>query len=79
VEHDGGLGNAGQRDQLRIQRDEAVLDGEADEAGGVVGLQFGHEVAAVLLDGLLAEWRWVAISRFVWPSAMSWRTSRSRR
>src|SRR5512136_184420 len=42
-------------DGLGVQRDQAVLDGEADEAGGVVDLQLGHEVAAVLLDGLRAE------------------------
>ena len=39
----------------RVERDQAVLDGEADQAGGVVDLQLGHEVAAVLLDGLRAE------------------------
>ena len=41
--------------RLRVQRDEAVFDGETNEGGGVVDGELGHEVPAVFLDGLLAE------------------------
>jgi len=50
-----GWEKQGRGTRLRVQRDEAVFDGQADEAGGLVYVELGHEVGAVLLDGLLAE------------------------
>ena len=64
--------------QLDAALDDARADGVAGESGGVVDVEFLHEMLAMLLDGLDADASSPAVSLLALPSAMSWSTSISR-